>query len=91
MIVNGEKLKTAAVFRTMMNVPDCFVINTNKLGHGHGESKLYIASRDEMCAFYGGEKFKAKCFMLKADLLAYMQAIKMNIMSRHKITLAERI
>lgn len=76
MIVNGEKLKTAAVFRTMMNVPDCFVINTNKLGHGHGESKLYIASRDEMCAFYGGEKFKAKCFMLKADLLAYMQAIK---------------
>lgn len=26
--------------------------------------------------FYGGEKFRAKCFMLKTDLLAYMQAIK---------------
>lgn len=47
-----------------------------KLGHGHGESKFYIASKDEMRDFYGGEKFRAKCFMLKTDLLAYMQAIK---------------
>ena len=60
----------------MMTVPDCIVTGTNKLGHGHGEAKLYIASKDEMRAFYGGEKFKAKCFLLKSDLLAYMQAIK---------------
>ncbi len=25
---------------------------------------------------YGGEKFKAKCFMLKSDLLVYLDAIK---------------
>lgn len=60
----------------MMTVPDCIVTRTNKLGHGHGESKFYIASKDEMRDFYGGEKFRAKCFMLKTDLLAYMQAIK---------------
>lgn len=76
MIINGEKLRTLAVFQTMMTVPDCIVTRTNKLGHGHGEAKFYIASKDEMRDFYGGEKFRAKCFMLKTDLLAYMQAIK---------------
>lgn len=76
MIIKGEKLKTLSVFQTMMTVPDCIVTGTNKLGHGHGEAKLYIASKDDMRAFYGGEKFKAKCFLLKSDLLAYMQAIK---------------
>lgn len=76
MIINGEKLKTLAVFQTMMTVPDCIVTGTNKLGKGHGEAKFYISSKDEMRAFYGGERFKAKCFMLKSDLLAYMHAIK---------------
>ena len=76
MIINGEKLKTLSVFPSMMTVPDCIVTGSNKLGHGHGEAKFYISSKDEMRAFYGGEKFNARCFMLKADLLAYMQAIK---------------
>lgn len=76
MIINGEKLKTLSVFPTMMTVPDCIVTGTNKLGRGHGEAKFYIASKDEMREFYGGEKFRAKCFMLKTDLLAYMDAIK---------------
>lgn len=76
MIINGQKLKTLSVFPTMMTVPDCIVTSSNKLGHGHGEAKFYIASKDEMREFYGGEKFKVKCFMLKTDLLAYMQAIK---------------
>ena len=76
MIINGEKLRTLAVFQTMMTVPDCIVTRTNKLGHGHGESKFYIASKDEMRDFYGGEKFRAKCFMLKTDLLAYLKSTK---------------
>lgn len=76
MIINGEKLKTLSVFQTMMTVPDCIVTGTNKLGHGHGEAKFYIASKDEMRSFYGGERFNAKCFLLKSDLIAYMQAIK---------------
>lgn len=76
MIINGEKLKTLSVFPTMMTVPDCIVTNSNKLGQGHGEAKFYIAPKNEMRNFYGGEKFKVKCFMLKTDLLAYMQAIK---------------
>ena len=76
MIINGESLPTLAVFPSMMTVPDCIVTSSNKLGHGHGEAKFYIASKEEMYDFYGREKFSAKCFMLKSDLLAYLQAIK---------------
>ena len=76
MKINGELLQTIAVFPSMMTVPDCVVVGSNKLGHGHGEAKFYIASKEEMYSFYGGEKFKAKCFMLKSDLVAYMNAIK---------------
>lgn len=76
MKINGESLPTLAVFPMMMTVPDCVVTGSNKIGKGHGEAKFYIASKTEMYAFYGGEKFKAKCFMLKSDLLAYLEAIK---------------
>ena len=76
MKINGENLKTIAVFPSMMTVPDCVVVGSNKIGHGHGEAKFYISSLDDMYAFYGKEKFKAKCFMLKSDLLSYMMAIK---------------
>lgn len=80
MIINGENLKTLAVFPTMMTVPDCVVLGANKLGRGHGEAKFYIASKEEMRAFYGREKFSAKCFMLKRDLIAYMKAIRNEYM-----------
>lgn len=76
MKINGETLPTISVFPTMMTVPDCVVVSSNKLGTGHGEAKLYISSKDDMYNFYGSEKFKAKCFMLKTDLIAYMNAIK---------------
>lgn len=76
MKINGEVLPTLAVFPSMMTVPDCVVVGSNKLGRGHGEAKFYISSKEEMYDFYGGEKFKAKCFMLKSDLISYLNAIK---------------
>lgn len=76
MKINGENLPTLGVFSNMMTVPDCVVVSSNKLGHGHGEAKFYISSKKEMFDFYGGEKFTAKCFMLKDDLIAYLFAIK---------------
>ena len=53
----------------MMTVPDCFVVGSNKLGQGHGEAKFYITSKKEMYDFYGVPGFRAKCFMLKTDLI----------------------
>lgn len=76
MKINGEELKTLAVFPTMMTVPDCLVVSSNKLGKGHGEAKFYVSSKEEMYSFYGGEKFSAKCFLLKKDLISYLVAIK---------------
>ena len=76
MKINGELYPTLAVFPSMMTVPDCVVVGSNKLGQGHGEAKFYISSKDEMYGFYGKENFSAKCFMLKSDLIAYMVAIK---------------
>ncbi len=76
MVINGESIPTLGVFPTMMTVPDCVVIGSNKLGRGHGEAKFYISSKEEMRSFYGKEGFEAKCFMLKKDLIAYMNAIK---------------
>lgn len=76
MKINGENLTTLAVFPSMMTVPDCFVVGSNKLGQGHGEAKFYISSKKDMYDFYGTPGFEAKCFMLKSDLIAYMLAIK---------------
>ena len=69
-------LNRGDVFPTMMTVPDCLVVQKNKLGGGHGEAKLYIASKEMMRDFYGGLGFRARCFLLKEDLVNYMMAIK---------------
>ena len=58
MKVNGEELQTLEVFPNMMTVPDCVVLGPNKLGRGHGEAKFYIASKEDMYAFYGHEAFE---------------------------------
>ncbi len=76
MRINGEVYPTLEVFPSMISVPDCVVARSNKIGSGNGEAKLYIASKDEMHEFYGREKFRAQCFMLKTDLVAYMEAIR---------------
>ena len=76
MKVDKNLLNHGDVFPSMMTVPDCLVVQKNKLGGGHGEAKLYVASKDVMRNFYGPEGFRATCFLLKSDLIAYMMAIK---------------
>lgn len=76
MDINGEKFTIKDIFDTPATVPDCIVVSKNKLGTGHGEAKFYIASKEKMRGFYGGEGFNAKCFVLKKDLLDYMNAMR---------------
>lgn len=76
MIILGDNYRVLDTFDEDMTVPDCLVVNKNKLGSGHGEAKLYVASKDTMRAFYGREGFTANCFLLKEDLKQYMNAIK---------------
>lgn len=56
-------------------VPDCFVMGGSKLGTGHGEAKLYIGSKNVMYPFFGNEGFVAHCFILKSDIVSYMNAL----------------
>ena len=76
MKINGKTLPSLEVFPSMMTVADCAVVRSNKLGAGHGEAKFYVGSKDIMHQFLGPPGFTAECFMLKEDLLFYMQAIK---------------
>lgn len=76
MKIDGEELETLGIFPNMITVPDSMVIGSNKIGGGNGEAKLYIASKEDMYNFYGTEKFEAKCFMLKKDLISYLVAVK---------------
>jgi len=56
-----------------MTVPDCWVLK-NKIGGGHGEAKFYIGQGKEVFQFF--DNFSRKCFVLKSDLIRYLQEIK---------------
>lgn len=79
MIVNGYKFDVLEVFDNPITVPDCFVLNPNKIGHGNGEAKLYISSKDSMREFFGNAT-SIPCFLLKQDLLNYLNTLKNEYM-----------
>lgn len=76
MQILDENWDVKEIYDSVVTVPDCFVVNKNQLGTGHGEAKLYFGSKDSMRAYFGSEGFAAKCFMLKKDLLDYLNAVK---------------
>lgn len=76
MIIEGEKFTFIDTIEHPITVADSWVTPSNKLGGGNGEAKLYVGSRDSMEEFYGGSNFRATCFILKRDMIAYMQAMK---------------
>lgn len=76
MIIDGQKFKVTEAFDTTQTVPDSFVLGNNKIGTGNGEAKFYISSKERMREFYGKEGFNVKCFILRSDLLTYLQTMK---------------
>lgn len=76
MIIAGEKFKFEETFDTPISVADSWVMPKNKIGNGNGEAKLYFGARDRMEKFFGEVGFTASCFILRHDLLTYMNAIK---------------
>ena len=81
MKILNENWDVKEIYDSVITVPDCFVVNKNQLGTGHGEAKLYIGSKEAMRNFFGSEGFSAKCFMLKKDLLDYLTAVKSEYFS----------
>ena len=76
MILEGNNFSFINTIESPITVADSWVRPSNKLGGGNGEAKLYIGNRDRMEAFFGGNGFKVQCFLLRKDLLSYMNAIK---------------
>lgn len=71
----GHNFKFDSTLDSSITVPDSFVTSASKIGRGHGEKKLYIASREIMYKFFGKSGFSVKCFLLKSDLISYMNAL----------------
>lgn len=70
------KYTFADVYDSIITIPDCFVLTKNKIGTGNGEAKLYFGSKPSMRSFFGETGFSAQCFLLKQDLISYMETIK---------------
>lgn len=62
-----------------VTIADSFVVRQNKIGHGNGEAKLYIGQDNEITRdFFGNNGFVIKCFLLKQDLLKYLEETKIE-------------
>lgn len=56
-----------------LNIPDSFVNPKNKIGGGNGEAKLYVGNENqELINFFGARGFKISCFLLKNDLVRFL-------------------
>uniref|UniRef100_UPI003F4C110D HNH endonuclease n=1 Tax=Brachyspira catarrhinii TaxID=2528966 RepID=UPI003F4C110D len=81
MEIEGQKFKIEDIYNNIITIPDCFVFGKNKLGVGHGEAKLYLGSKNTMRDFFGNEGFSINCFLLKSDLLVYLNTLKQEYLS----------
>jgi len=65
-----------------ITIADSFVVRSNKLGSGNGESKFYIGNDGEtLRGFYGKSGFSDKCFFLKKDLITFLTDLKAEYLS----------
>lgn len=60
-----------------ISVSDSFVSSRNKIGKGNGEAKLYLGQdNSNLQNFFGNRGFKIKCFLLKEDLIQYLNEVR---------------
>tara|TARA_R110001632_G_scaffold55094_2_gene134900 strand:- start:3512 stop:4483 length:972 start_codon:yes stop_codon:yes gene_type:complete len=60
-----------------ITIADSFVVRQNKIGGGNGEAKLYIGQENQNTRdFFGIYGFGIKCFLLKKDLIKYLEETK---------------
>jgi hypothetical protein len=65
-----------------ITISDSFVVRANKIGSGNGEAKLYVGQEnDETRIFFGGANFSVRCFLLKKDLIKYLEETKIEYLN----------
>ena len=57
-----------------ITIPDCFVKDSNKIGSGHGEAKLYVGQTTDTTTldFFNNFEGNIKCVIKKEDLQTYL-------------------
>ena len=97
MIINKKQFEIIDTIEKI-TIADSFIKGSNKIGEGHGESKLYIGqvTDNKILNFFDinlqrGKEFK--CFVLKRDLLRYLDEVKVECENptqeyKNKLTLA---
>ncbi len=74
--INNEKLKVIDT-KEKMTVPDCFVLRSNKIWSWNWEAKFYVWNEwKDIRDFFNWNAFNNKCFLLKKDLLQYLDDVK---------------
>ncbi len=65
-----------------ITIADSFVVRENKIGSGSGEAKLYIGQdNQDTRIFFGNSGFTIKCFLLKKDLIRYLEETKVEYLN----------
>lgn len=65
-----------------ITIADSFVVPKNKIGGGHGEAKLYVGhDNNVMRNFFGNKGFTIPCFLLKKDLIHYLEETKVEYLN----------
>lgn len=76
MLINGREYIPIEA-KEKITIADSFVVRANKIGSGNGEAKLYVGNENtENREFFGQNGFIIKCFLLKQDLLKYLEETK---------------
>jgi hypothetical protein len=58
-----------------ISIADSFVLSPNKIGGGNGEAKLYVGQVGDLISnFFGERGFVLKCFLLKSNLIKYLDS-----------------
>ena len=65
-----------------ITIADSFVFPQNKIGSGNGEAKLYIGQDNtDTRELFGKSGFRLYCFLLKKDLLQYLEDTKVEYLN----------
>lgn len=65
-----------------ITIADSFVVRANKIGTANGEAKLYIGNDNiDNRQFFGIKGFEIRCFLLKQDLIRYLDETKDEYLS----------
>ncbi len=74
--IKGKNYKVIDT-KEKITIADSFVVRQNKIGAGNGEAKLYVGNDNkEIRDFFGNNGFIIHCFLLKDDLIKYLDETK---------------